>query len=95
MCSLNAQGVALPVLPLVLPPAVQALMAQAPGQTPEQSARQAASLAAAVMSSPYSAMMLPPSIVPMGARPLPGTCPAAPLHIRYVLRGLLGWGFRG
>ena len=63
------QGVALPMLPLVLPPAVQALMQPAaPNQTPEQQAHQAASLAAAVMASPYSAMMLPPSIVPMGAR---------------------------
>lgn len=62
------QGVALPMLPLVLPPAVQALMQPAaPNQTPEQQAQQAASLAAAVMSSPYSAMMLPPSIIPMGA----------------------------
>ena len=68
LCAPAPQGVALPMLPLVLPPAVQALMAQAaPNQTPEQSARQAASLAAAVMSSPYSAMMLPPSIIPMGA----------------------------
>ena len=61
------QGMALPMLPLVLPPAVQALMAATPNQTPEQQAQQAASLAAAVMSSPYSAMMLPPSIIPMGA----------------------------
>jgi hypothetical protein len=66
---------ALPMLPLVLPPAVQALMTAAatPNQTPEQQAQQAASLAAAVMSSPYSAMMLPPSIIPMGA-----LCPDAP-----------------
>ncbi len=64
------QGLALPVLPMVLPPAIQALMQSAPNSTPEQQAHQAAAAAAAaaaVMSSPYSAMMLPPSILPIGA----------------------------
>jgi hypothetical protein len=65
------QGLGLPILPMVLPPAIQALMQSAPNSTPEQQAHQAAAAAAAaaaVMSSPYSAMMLPPSILPMGAR---------------------------
>ncbi|BDA48217.1 probable E3 ubiquitin-protein ligase synoviolin at N-terminal half [Coccomyxa sp. Obi] len=68
----GSQGLALPVLPMVLPPAIQALMHSAPNSTPEQQAHQAAAAAAAaaaVMSSPYSAMMLPPSILPIGMHP--------------------------
>lgn len=74
----RVQGLALPVLPMVLPPAIQALMQSVPNSTPEQQAHQAAAAAAAaaaVMSSPYSAMMLPPSILPIGA---PCSCPKIP-----------------
>jgi len=80
----GGQGLALPVLPLVLPPAIQALMQSAPNSTPEQQAHQAAAAAAAaaaVMSSPYSAMMLPPSIIPMGA--LPG--PMSASHVPFCM----------
>ena len=63
------------MLPMVLPPAIQALMHSPPAGTPEQQVHQAAAAAAAaaaVMSSPYSTystMMLPPSIIPMGEPP--------------------------
>ena len=69
------QGFSLPVLPMVLPPAIQALMQSQPAGTPEQQVHQAAAAAAAaaaVMSSPYSTystMMLPPSIIPLGEIP--------------------------
>ena len=75
------QGYSLPILPMVLPPAIQALMHSPPAGTPEQQVHQAAAAAAAaaaVMSSPYSTystMMLPPSIIPLGAlscHPQPG-----------------------
>ena len=73
---MSVQGYSLPILPMVLPPAIQALMHSPPAGTPEQQVHQAAAAAAAaaaVMSSPYSpystysTMMLPPSIIPLGA----------------------------
>ena len=73
ICMCLLQGYSLPILPMVLPPAIQALMHSPPAGTPEQQVHQAAAAAAAaaaVMSSPYSTystMMLPPSIIPLGA----------------------------
>ena len=73
LCMCLLQGYSLPILPMVLPPAIQALMHSPPAGTPEQQVHQAAAAAAAaaaVMSSPYSTystMMLPPSIIPLGA----------------------------
>ena len=68
---------------MVLPPAIQALMHSPPAGTPEQQVHQAAAAAAAaaaVMSSPYSTystMMLPPSIIPLGALLTPRSEPQA------------------
>ncbi|CAL5228388.1 g11511 [Coccomyxa viridis] len=79
--SMGSQGYSLPILPMVLPPAIQALMHSPPAGTPEQQVHQAAAAAAAaaaVMSSPYSTystMMLPPSIIPLG----PGSAGSAPM----------------
>ena len=67
---------------MVLPPAIQALMHSPPAGTPEQQVHQAAAAAAAaaaVMSSPYSTystMMLPPSIIPLGALLTPELAPS-------------------
>ena len=75
---------------MVLPPAIQALMHSPPAGTPEQQVHQAAAAAAAaaaVMSSPYSTystMMLPPSIIPLGALscyPQPGCISTSSLYV--------------
>lgn len=84
---MTAQGYSLPVLPMVLPPAIQALMHSPPAGTPEQQVHQAAAAAAAaaaVMSSPYSTystMMLPPSIIPMGESILQFISKVLPLEV--------------
>ena len=60
---------ALPVLPLVLPPAIPTLIPTNPTSTPQQQQQQAmAAMAAmpATVVSPFTSMMLPPSVLAPG-----------------------------
>lgn len=67
----GSQGMAsFPVLPLVLPPAIPTLIPTNPSATPEQQHQQAVAAMAAMpthLVSPYTSMMLPPSVLAPGA----------------------------
>ena len=72
MCDVLVQGMAaLPLLPLVLPPAIPTLIPTDPSASPEQQQQQAVAAMAAMPAhvvSPFTSMMLPPSVLAPGRR---------------------------